>query len=659
MATYFLRAACPVLCLLVISSFRCYSADLVFIGSSETPSTEQQQLEIASRFYGLNLTVLAPDDQLAVSKAVEQKATVAVAIAANALPRVTEGLLLRALNRRPGGSVPVLILGLTPEVDANLLRAWSGGAAIARTRGETAHELRYVVNRFEGVTGPLTDLALPFRGNDIAYFTLREHENNKIQQITELHEGDRVFPVFIETAIDQVKVFLVSTVYSSGEAAEQLDSGQIMSAFTEIAPVMLFTKYCAGERGWHAIHHYANLTIDDPWLRETYGFVEYRGLLAEMEEHNFHSTIAFIPWNYDRSEPQVVSLIRSHADRFSISIHGDNHDHKEFTEYRSKPLALQVQDLRQSLARMERFRELTGIPYDKVMIFPHSIAPEKTLAALKDSNYLATVNSSNVPMDAVRPRDLFFDLRAVTLSFANFPSLRRYSVEGPLPAGLAAVNLFLGNPLLFYCHQEFFSSGIGAFDAEADSVNRIQPDVRWRGLGEIVRHMYLVKQRDAGGFDVLSFARMISLENVSGRDAMFHVRRKESELPLTATVDGQAWPYSLHNGYLEMQIPVAAGKARNISITYGDTEELRAISIDKRSFRVYCLRMASDFRDITLSRFAPGLTFIHFYQKRGEPLTLLLVCAFALGVSFLLGIWRLRVMLKSRRRRVGAAVVLS
>ena len=53
----------------------------------------------------------------------------------------------------------------------------------------------------------------------------------------------------------------------------------VETAFAEIAPVMIFTKYCAGDRGWHAPQHYANLTIDDPWLHEPYGHLAYKDLL--------------------------------------------------------------------------------------------------------------------------------------------------------------------------------------------------------------------------------------------------------------------------------------------------------------------------------------------------------------------------------------------
>ena len=648
-----LRIACLVLFSLPIASLCCYSADVVFVRSSEGLAAQlQRNLEIATNFYGLNLKVitLGPGkDSSTLIRAVEQDTTVGVVISANALAVVEQTQLLGVLDRRPQSSgLPLLILGVTPETDATLLKAWSGGDALACRRTTFAGSPRYVINRFEGFTRQLADFEVPLRGNDASYFVLSE--NSKTQQVTKIQADRAVFPVFIATTLGSSKVFLDCTVPYKGEAVAQWD---MLKAFAEIAPAMMFIRYSAGDRGWHAIHHYANLTIDDPWLREPYGNLQYKNLLAEMEKHNFHSTIAFIPWNYDRSEPQVVSLIRDHPDRFSISIHGDNHDHKEFTDYRSKPLTLQVDDLRQSLARMDKFQMLTGIPYDKVMVFPHSIGPEKTLSALKNENFLATVNSSNVPMDAVRPSGLSFDMRAMTLSFGGFASIRRYSVEGQLPTSLIVANLFLDNPLLFYGHQGLFSSGTGAFDAEADYVNRLQPDTRWRSLGEIVRHLYVMKLRDDNNYDVLSFTGTISLENVFKRHTLFYVRKEESERPAMVRIDGQAWPYSLHDGYLETQIPVESGKARILSITYRNAQRSPTIGIEKRSFRVYCLRMASDFRDIALARSAPGRSLIRLYENHGRPLMLVLMCALVFAVAlFILGVWRLRVMIETRRRAV-------
>jgi hypothetical protein len=395
---------------------------------------------------------------------------------------------------------------------------------------------------------------------------------------------------------------------------------------------MMFTKYCAGEQGWHAVHEYANLTIDDPWLRQPYGYVDYKGLLEEMERHGFHTTIAFIPWNYDRSDPGVVSLFQNHPDRFSITVHGDNHDHKEFTDYRSKPLADQIANLKQSLARMERFRTLTGSPYDKVMVFPHSIAPEGTLGALKTYNYLATVNSTNVPQDAARPTDLSFALRPVTLSFAGFPSISRFSMTAPIPKSYIAINGFLGNPLFFYGHSENFAGGIAAFDGTADKVNELEPDTQWRGLGDIVRHLYVVKLRDDLDYDVLAFSSNICLDNASPKDSIFYVRKQETggQAIDSLTVDGQKAPYQLQDGYLNFSIPIKMGSTRCSSVQYRNDLELASIGTSKYSVTVYLLRWASDFRDIYLSRNTAGLAFVRFYNKHEiNPKKLL---AWALGV---------------------------
>ena len=70
---------------------------------------------------------------------------------------------------------------------------------------------------------------------------------------------------------------------------------------------------------------------------------------------------------------------------------------------------------------MEKFQALTGIRYDSVFVFPHSIGTESILEELKTYNFLATVNSSNVPMDRSQPSAPLFALRPVTLSFAGLP----------------------------------------------------------------------------------------------------------------------------------------------------------------------------------------------------------------------------------------------
>ena len=111
----------------------CYSADIVFICSPVGSFAEQEQLETATNFYGLNLKVIvagSANDEPALSSAIERKETVGVTIAANALALVNRNAFLQALSRRQGKPVPLLILGIDPDVDARLLDTWSGAAAV-------------------------------------------------------------------------------------------------------------------------------------------------------------------------------------------------------------------------------------------------------------------------------------------------------------------------------------------------------------------------------------------------------------------------------------------------------------------------------------------------------------------------------------------------
>lgn len=607
-------AACAVLLIILLSSERGYSADVVLIRSGDGLSSQEKDLELAARFYGVDLKVVTAGNNNMLD-AVRQKGALAVAIEANALASVNRAALLRARRRGTQSTVPLLVLGVTPETGPDLLKDWSGGAAVGTERLVSPLRLHYVVGRAAGITQQLTDLNVPFPGNEALYVSLAK--NRGVHELVSVGSDHQTVPVFIQLDVDQQKVFLLCNMHPVGDSAIDWSAESSATQFLEIAPLMMFVRYSAGELGWHTVHHYANLTIDDPWLREPYGHLSYRGLLKEMEKHDFHTTIAFIPWNYDRSEPETVSLFRSHSERFSICIHGDNHDHKEFEDLKATPLHVQIAALKQSLARMQQFHNLTGLPYDNVFVFPHSIGSGRILEELKRYNLQATVNSANVPMDRLRPPDPLFGLRTVTTSFADFPSIARYSVAVPLPKGLIQINEFLGNPLFFYGHQDLFASGMDAFNDIADEVNKSETDTEWRSAGDIVERVYLVKLRADANYDVLSFASRLHLDNTSRRDVVFNVRKQESDSANIASVnvEGRDQPFLVRDGYLELSLSVPPGEGRSIAIRYKNDFDLASVSTAKTSLRVYLLRKASDFRDITLSESAIGRTLTEFYYR--------------------------------------------
>ena len=307
-------------------------------------------------------------------------------------------------------------------------------------------------------------------------------------------------------------------------------------------------------------------------------------------------------------------MFQEHPDRLSISMHGNNHVHQEFGPLDTHPLQKQKEDIRQGLARMERFNQLTNIPYDAIMVFPHSISPEATFAELKRYNFLATVNSLSVPSDAIVPSDPEFALRTANLNFKKFLSLRRYSAETDIPTTQLAIDAFLGNPMLFYAHESFFASGISAFNKTANTVNQLEPSTNWRSLGDIAQHLYLEKRRDDGNFDIRTYSSAIHLSNSHKRDAVFFVDKEEDfTLPLKVLVDRQSYPFERIGTHLHLELPIKGGMSRQIEIKYGNELRLAAVDIAKNSHKINAIRLLSDFRDNEVSNTTIGRWFIHSY----------------------------------------------
>jgi len=599
-------STCPIAC----------AVDVVYVDRLGQTSFVQRQTKTAIDFYGLEekVVLLAGEgDQGTIIKAIRDPKAIAVVIAADVLSSLDMPQILAALRRKDTGSVPLLIAGIDEQTDAELLGTWSAGIITGcKTSTIEKGTGSYQLATVNGITNELSGSILPMSQSKVRYLTLA---GTRAEWIMAANAGTYNLPVFARITVGAQELFFAT---ANAPIAMPLGSSPYHEplVFTSLASQMMFLRHAGLERVWHSPGSYANLTIDDAWLRQPYGYVNFEALLPEMERHNFHTTIAFVPWNFDRSESSLVSLFRTHADRFSICIHGNNHDHQEFGAYGSKPLRGQIHDVKQGLARMAKFEELTRLSYDPVMVFPHSISPEQTLAVLKRYNFWATANSLNVPMGGEAPADLEFTLRTATLAFATFPSLRRYSAETPVPEAQLAVDSFLGNPMLFYVHQSFFASGIDAFDKTADMVNRLQPDTQWRSLGDVAQHLYLIRLRDDGNYDVRTYSGTIRLHSQHKRDTTFFVKKEEDfRLPLIVLVDGQVYPHERSGTQLCIKLQVPAGTSREIAIKYENDLNLGAIDVSKTSLRIDAIRRLSDFRDNVVSKTSLGRWFIGLYVK--------------------------------------------
>ena len=224
----------------------------------------------------------------------------------------------------------------------------------------------------------------------------------------------------------------------------------------------------------------ACLIIDDPLLKPTYGCLNYEKLLEEMKVHNFFTEIAFIPWNYKRSDAGTVRLFAENPDYYALCVHGCNHTTNEFAgdDYQV------LKDLSSTaLWRMEQHKRLTGLPYDPVFVFPQGRFSSVAINALKEQGYIAALNSTIWATDRDEP-PVRESQRPATRIFHDFPLfLRRKPKDKPL----FKRDLAMGRPIIIGEHHDAFRNGYKEITDLVDWINGLG-EIRWTSLLEISEH---------------------------------------------------------------------------------------------------------------------------------------------------------------------------
>ena len=265
-------------------------------------------------------------------------------------------------------------------------------------------------------------------------------------------------------------------------------SFDVQDHFLSAVPLVLYVKWAFAETCWSAPETNACLVIDDPVLKSTHGFVNFQELLSLMKRHNFSTNIAFTPWNWRRSTPKVIRLLRENPQNYSVSVHGCDHTRAEFGSLDRQRLYWKAQ---QALERMNRHESITGIRHDRVMVFPQGVFSEAAMSALKHTDLIAAVNSDVICADP-HPRAItisdVWDI--AVMRYSNFPIFtRRYPSEA---IENFAFDALLGKPVLILIHHDYCSDHCARLVSFIERLPRMaQPD---RG-----REAELSAERDFSG----------------------------------------------------------------------------------------------------------------------------------------------------------------
>jgi len=490
----------------------------------------------------------------------------------------------------------LFLYGFAPGKSLAYIAGRLSNEAIEEVRALTDGGLTYQVSSSEpGITREFSGLSFGCAHNDTdSGFVCTANPSGAVPLVT---INNMPFWVFVEKNLCKTFLLACSAV---ADIQEQVNSIDVGTYFSRLLPAAMFLRTAFKDRCWHGKNRFANFIIDDPPLKRSYGYLNYQNLLTQMDRCQFASTIAFIPWNYRRTDNRVAQLFRERTDRLSLCVHGCDHTTAEFS---SAGLAILNSKVQLASARMKSLERGNGLSYSKIMVFPQGRFSTEALTALKANNYLAAVNSSPSPADSGAYGSLTiadFLTPAVT-RHGGFPVfVRRY------PAGLEqfAFDLFFGKPLLAVEHHAYFKDGgasLGEFITRINSFKELQ----WTGLDEIVKKSYLEREISNEITACRLYTNHHVIENHAERDRTFIVTKFETgDVPIQRVlVNGVSTGFLVIDNVLEFATRIPALSSTVVQVIYRNSLPHAEL---ERGFatrtHVWAHRMLSEFRDNVLCR---------------------------------------------------------
>ena len=419
--------------------------------------------------------------------------------------------------------------------------------------------------------------------------------------------GDRTFFAALERHTCSIFIVGCNTVADIDTVVSPL--ADVGSYFSRLIPAMMFLKRVFRDKAWHARKPYANFTVDDPLLQESYGFLNYRTLLQTMDRCGFFTTIAFIPWNFKRTDPKIAALLRSRPDRFSIAVHGCDHTGAEFG---SDDTTLLNRKVRAALLQMNDHQQTTGLAFDRVMIFPQGKFAAAAMKTLKANNFVAAANSPSVPSGRaagpVRLRDL---LDVAMLNYESFPLfLRRY----PRDLFHCALDLFLEKPLLLLEHHGYFRKGYDDIAEFVSRINSLDENLSWHGLGHVIEHSVLSKIGSGPDLQMKLYSHGACVANTSGQGTTCVMSKADSgNLGFEAvTLSGKPVPFIVESGAVNLSVHVDDGAKVRLEMMFKNPwDGLDSGSRMPEHVTAFVRRRLSEMRDNYLSKHEPLLSFAY------------------------------------------------
>ena len=418
--------------------------------------------------------------------------------------------------------------------------------------------------------------------------------DKKVNSMTaRIGSSDRA--AFLRVGFGDVPVFISSVPLLDIDSELTTRNFDIRDHLFSAVPVVSYIRWAFPKTSWSAPEANACLIIDDPLLQARYGFVRFEELLTLMKQLRFSTSIAFIPWNWRRSDSGVVQLFKDNPDCYSICVHGCDHTGAEFVGLDRQQLRWRVSEARRRMSVHER---RTGLEHDRMMVFPQGLFSEPAIAELKHAGFHAVVNTEVHSSPYGEKRLRICDVWDVAvMAYSEFPIYsRRYPTQG---IENFAFDLLLGKPCLVVIHHDFCSDGYMRLSQLVEQLNSLKVPIVWRCLGDVVRRSYRQKEVSQDLIEIEMYGTELVLENRADRPKSYLMRRRESHAQDIESLraGSHELPWKSAGGYIKSQLKVEAGETILLTLRFKTEAHVTDAPNFVHSARTMLRRYLSEMRD--------------------------------------------------------------
>jgi hypothetical protein len=384
--------------------------------------------------------------------------------------------------------------------------------------------------------------------------------------------------------------------------------------FSQFMPHAMALRYAAGDECWRPSRGHASIIIDDPLLRKSYGFINFESLLRLAVQQNFHAAIAFIPHNFRRNSSQITKMFRENATRLSISFHGNDHTEAEFA---STDPNLLNNLLRVAEERMNLHYQRTGLPCDRVMVFPQGNFSIEAMKVLKCHNFYAAVNT--VPHPAEQPVRLTIGELAqpAVLRYGGFPLFLRKPIRY-IQSHDIAFNIFFGRPILIVEHHEVFKDPDSLAEIAA-RINSVSPDVYWCNLATVAANSVLTRVAPDGTRHVRAYSSTIRVSNNADVINRYSIEwggsGDGSSIERVLKNEMSCSGYEVDDAGVRVSVELPPSSSQTFSLGHRSDTIIRRLGL-RWDVQAFLRRRLSEIRDNYLSKNQRLLTAAQDFQHR-------------------------------------------